>query len=364
MRFTCQRAALADAMTVAGHAVSPRSTLPILTGVLLKAEDSKLVLQATDLEVAVRHEIEAGVETQGSIVVPARLFSDVIRALPEGTIEFDTASGSLAVTSGPAEFSLRVLAPEDFPRFPEVSAEQRCEVPASMFAEVAKQVLKAVSKDETRPVITGVLLTVEGSTLRMVATDSYRLAIRDAALKKPVEQPISAIIPAKALEEASRVVPESEESVVIGLSQNQAIFSAGTTTFVSRLIEGQFPKYQQLIPAESETKVVLNRDAFLAAVRRVALFAQHSASLRVAVGGGVIRLSASTQDVGEGSETIEVDAGGEPVEIAFNHGYLVDGLTSVGDEEIILEITSPLKPGLLRAASGDFTYLVMPIRIG
>jgi DNA polymerase III subunit beta len=363
LRFTCHRTALTDAISVATKGVSPRSTLPILTGILIKAEEGKLVLHATDLEVAVRHELPAEVETQGSIVVPARLFADVVRALPEEEVVFDTASASLAVTCGSAEFSMRVLAAEDFPRFPEVSPEQQCEVPASTFAEVAKQVLKAVSKDETRPVITGVLLSVEGSTLRMVATDSYRLAIRDAQLAEPVAQPISAIVPAKALEEAARVVGEGEP-IQIGMTQNQVIFSTGSTTFVSRLIEGSFPKYEQLIPAESETKVVLDRDAFLAAVRRVSLFAQHSASLRVAVIDTGLRLSAATQDIGEASETIAADVGGEPVEIAFNHAYLIDGLTSVPDDEIVLEITSPLKPGLIRGAQGEFTYLVMPIRIG
>jgi DNA polymerase III subunit beta len=330
----------------------------------MRAEDGKLILQATDLEVAVRHELPADVQTQGSVVVPARLFSDVVRALPDEQVVFDTASGSLAITCGSAELTMRVLQPEDFPRFPEVASEQQCEVPASIFSEVAKQVLKAVSKDETRPVITGVLLSVEDSTLRMVATDSYRLAIRDAAITAPVAQPLSAIVPAKALEEASRVVPDGDEPIQIGMTQNQVVFSTGATTFVSRLIEGAFPKYQQLIPAESETKVVLDRDLFLAAVRRVSLFAQHSASLRVAVIETGLRLSAATQDVGEASETIDADVGGEPVEIAFNHNYLIDGLTSVPDDEIVLEITSPLKPGLLRAASGDFTYLVMPIRIG
>lgn len=364
MRFTCERTTLADAIAVASHAVSPRSTLPILTGILVDAHEGGLMLQATDLEVAVRHEIPAEVEAQGQTVVPARLFADVVRALPEGSVACDTSSSSLAVTAGPSEFMLRVLAAEDFPAFPQVTPDQQCEIPAGTLAEVAKQVLKAVSKDETRPVITGVLLNIEGGKLRMVATDSYRLAIRDADLKRPSDKPLTAIIPAKALEEASRVVPEGDEPVRLGVTQNQAVFTAGTTTFVSRLIEGQFPKYQQLIPSESEMRITLDRDTFLASVKRVALLAQHSAALRVAVAPDGLRLSAATQDVGEASEVIAMETHGEPVEIAFNHAYLIDGLTSILDDEIVLEITSPLKPGVLHGSSGDFTYLVMPIRIG
>lgn len=363
MRFTCGRDALSDAIAVASRGVSSRSTLPILTGILLKAEDETLVLQATDLEIAVRHELAAQVETQGTVVVPARLFSDMARSLPEETVSLDTASGSLAVTCGKAEFSLRTLPSEDFPRFPETSPEQRCEIPADTFGEVAKQVLKAVSKDETRPVITGVLVVVEGDTIRMVATDSYRLAVREAKLEKGGD-PLTAIVPAKALDEAAKVVDTAGEPVQMGVSQNQAVFSQGSTTFVSRLIEGQFPKYQQLIPPQSETKAILDREGFLAAVRRVSLFAQHNAAMRVAVAESEVRLSAATQDVGEASESFDADITGDPVEIAFNHGYLIDGLTSIGDDEVVLEITTPLKPGLLRAVGGEFTYLLMPIRIG
>lgn len=363
MRLTCDRDALSDAIAVAARGVSNRSTLPILTGILMRAEDGTVVLQATDLEIAVRHALPAEVETQGTVVVPARLFSDMTRSLPEGAVKMDTASGSLAIDCGKAEFSLRILPSEDFPKFPEVTPEQRCEVPADTFGAITKQVLKAVSKDETRPVITGVLMVVEGEDIKMVATDSYRLAIREAKLQKGGD-PITAIVPAKALEEASRVVEADAGPVEIGLSQNQAVFTQGTTTFVSRLIEGQFPKYQQLIPAHSETKVVVDREGFLAAVRRVSLFAQHNAALRVTIGESEVTLSAATQDVGEASEAFAAEINGEPVEIAFNHTYLIDGLTSVSDEEVVMEITSPLKPGLIRAASGDFTYLLMPIRLG
>lgn len=364
MKFSCDRDALADAVTVAMRGVSSRSTLPILTGILLKTEEGRLILQATDLEIAIRHEMDADVETQGATVVPAKLFADVVRALPDKEAAFDTSSGSLAVTCGKSAFSLKVLQPDDFPRFPEISPEQSFDMPSSLFAEVARQVLKAVSKDETRPVITGVLMNVEGSTLRMVATDSYRLAIRDATLEKASAQPLSAIVPAKALDEASRVVGAVAGTVTVGITQNQAVFTSGSTRFVSRLIEGQFPKYQQLIPAESETKLVLDREAFLASVRRVGLLAQHNSSLRLTVGDAKVVLSASTQDLGEASEEFETDVAGEAVEIAFNHAYLVDGLSSVADDEIVLEITSPLKPGLIRAGEGGFTYLLMPIRIG
>lgn len=363
MRLTCNKDVLTEAIVIAGRGVSTRSTLPILTGILLKAEEKSLVLQATDLEIAVRNQIEAAVETQGSVVVPARLFTDIVRVLPSEDVVMDTASGSLAITCGKGEFSIRTLPSEDFPRFPEISPERRCEIPAEVFSEVARQVLKAVSKDETRPVITGVLMTVEGDLLRMVATDSYRLAIREAKLDKKGDE-LTAIVPAKALDEAARVVAEAGGSVEVGTSQNQAVFSQGGTTFVSRLIEGTFPKYQQLIPSETETKVVVDREAFLASVKRVSVFAQHNAALRVAVGEDELRLSAATQDVGEASETFEADIVGEPVEIAFNHAYLIDGLTSVNDEEIVIEITTPLKPGLIRTASGGFTYLLMPIRIG
>lgn len=367
MKISLARGELLDALNVVSKGLSSRTTLPILSGILLSSSGEKIVLQSTDLEISVRHSVGARIDSEGQTVVPGKLLNDIVRNLPEAAVTLETEGrDKMTVSCGQAAFNLRVLSPEDFPRFPEVDPDRTITIPSSSMGEIVKQVSKAVSRDETRPVLTGVLVNVEGDRLRMVATDSYRLAVRDSSLKEPVDETLEVVVPGRAIEEVTRLAGHVE-GVTMGVAENQIVFEFGDTVFVSRRIEGNFPNYKQLIPESSDTSVIVDRQELMDAVKRVSLMAQHNAPLRmkVRVEDQTLSLSATTQDVGEASEDIPVQVEGQDVEMAFNHAYLADGVAVAACEQMRIGLISPLKPGVLRSIGDEeFTYLLMPVRIG
>lgn len=365
MKFTIARTELLDALSTVSKGLSSRTTLPILSGILITASGEEITLQATDLEISIKTSSKARVEQQGSVVVPGKLTTDIVRNLPEAAVTLEVQSSGVSVTCGQSSFVVRTLAADDFPKFPDVKPAHMVTLPTDVFSKVVHQVSRAVSRDETRPILTGVLVVVEDTALRMVATDSYRLCVREV----PVEGaggPLEAVVPGRAIEDVSRL-SSSSETVGLGVSENQIVFSFGQTTFVSRRIEGSFPNYRQLVPSECQTRVLIDRQELMEAVKRVSLMAQHSAPLRVSVTAEerVMALTAQTQDVGEAKEDLEVDVTGPTVEMAFNHAYLMDGISVADSEKVALEIVSPLKPGVIKPAEGDdFIYLLMPVRLG
>lgn len=371
MDISIARGDLLEALSTVGKGVSSRSTLPILSGILLVAEKDSLVLQSTDLEISIRHSVPARIDEPGQTVVPGKLLGDIVRSLPEAAVTIKTSGADkVSVTCMQSHFEVKTLSPEDFPKFPEVVAEKSATLPTQTVVSVVKQVGKAVSRDDARVILTGVLLSIDGASLKMVATDSYRLAVREVLLDTPIEGSIEVVVPGKAMEEVPRLA--KSETITLGVSENQIIFTFGDTVFVSRRIEGNFPNYRNLIPAEFETHAVVDRSELMDAVRRVSLMAQHNAPLRVKVDidNKVLTLSAQTQDVGDASEDVEIhQVEGQAVEIAFNHGFLTDGIASASGEgdkdEMSLDIVSPLKPGVLRTPGDEgFTYLIMPVRLG
>lgn len=365
MRLSIARSALMDALSVVSKGMSSRSTLPILSGIYLSAANGTLTFQSTDLEVSVRHTCPALIEEEGVTVVPGKLLSDIVRSLPEAAVTLETDKELLAVRCQQSSFTMRTLNPADFPRFPELAISKSVSLPADTMAAMVRRVAKAVSRDETRAILTGVLLVIEGPSIKMVATDSYRLAVIDRLLDEPVGEDIEAVIPGRALDEATKLA-SSGETVRLGVSENQIVFEFGETTFVTRRVEGTFPNYKQLVPAESVVSVVVPVEDFQAAVKRVSLLALHNTPLRVSVNteDQTLSLSATTQDVGDASEDLMVKAEGGDVEIAFNHAFLMDGLVSVPGENVRLEVQTALKPGLLRATGEEeFLYLLMPVRL-
>lgn len=366
MKISIARGELLDALSVVSKGLSSRTTLPILSGIHVSTHGDSVSFQATDLEVSIKTSCAARVEQPGQSVVPGKLLTDVVRSLPDAAVVIDTSTnGTAFIQCGQSSFSMKTLAPEDYPKFPEVSAAQTISLPADVFTRVVQQVSRSVSKDETRPILTGVLVVVEAGTLRMVATDSYRLCIREVPVDG-VAGDIDLVVPGKAMEDIAKLIG-GNETVSLGVSENQVIFTFGDTTFISRRIEGSFPNYRQLLPKEHTTRAVIDRSELLDAVKRVSLMAQHSTPLRVRVSvpGHTLTLSAATQDVGDASEDIQVTPEGEDIEIAFNHTYLLDGVSVAEGDTVALEVTSPLKPGVLKPAEGDgFTYLLMPVRLG
>lgn len=366
MKVSVARGELLEALSAVSKGLSSRTTLPILSGIHVSAIDESLVLQSTDLEISIKTKTKARVEEVGQTVLPGRLLTDIVRSLPEAAVTIETNNtGSATVVCGQASFNVKVLSSDDFPRFPEVATTQSVSLPTDIFSRVVHQVSKAVSKDETRPILTGVLVVVEDGILKMVATDSYRLCLKEVQLTEQIGG-IEVVIPGRAIDDVARLAA-STENVSLGVSDNQVVFTFGDTVFISRRIEGAFPNYRQLIPKEHQTSAVIDKAEFAEAVKRVSLLAQHNAPLRVKVNTAdhTLTLSAQTQDVGEATEDIEIGPMGEDVEMAFNHAYLMDGIAVAEGEKVVLEIVSPLKPGIIKTAgSEEFTYLLMPVRLG
>jgi DNA polymerase-3 subunit beta len=366
MTFSAPHDRLLSALQLAGRAISSRSAVPSLGGILLTAHGDEISLRATDMEIGLSLSLEATVERQGSALLPGRLLVDVVRSLPSGEVrvELRPEQRDIEVTSGAARFHLRTLPAEDFPRLPEFEGDVAT-IPAAALADTVERVARAASRDEVRPILTGILVTAEERTLTMVATDSYRLSVKHTELEQPIARPLEANVPARALRELSRIVgSEGAKEVEVALPGNQVLFRAAGVVLSSRLIEGQFPSHRQLIPDSFDHEVRLPRSEFLEASRRVSQLAQRNAPLRLAFSEGELTIAAETPEVGDASESMPAPFSGDPLEIAFNPEFLVAGIESVDADEVVLRLTSPLRPGLLQPLDrDDFRYLVMPIRL-
>ena len=368
MKFTCDRSALVDKLGVLARGVSTRSALPVLSGILLQAGEGRLDLFSTDMELSIKANLTTPVERDGEIVVPARLFSDVVRNLPDEEVVIEAGEAAVKVSAGRAAFSLNAWAAADFPQTSTFDMTGAFKVGRDPFVETLNKVGRAASRDETRPILTGVLMTIMGDTLKMVATDSYRLAVKETKLDHSLETEVQAIVPVKALGEVTRLAAAlGKGDIEVAIGENQAVFKlsdpAGDVWIASRLIEGQFPNYKQLLPDTFEHEVTIDRGQLMATARRVSLLAQKNAPLRLSFAENRLTMKALTQDVGQAEETLDVEFAGEPFEIGFNPGYLIEGVDAVDDAAALLRFTSPLRPGLVSGPGDDFTYLIMPIRL-
>ncbi len=367
INLSTSRESLLAALQLVGRAVSTRATLPSLSGILLTSEEGRLSVRATDMEMALTVQL-AGlqVEGTGSVLIPGRLLSDVVRSLPAGelTIRQRPEERDVEISSSGARFHLRTLTADDFPRVPELDGET-ARLPAGPLADTIDRVARAASRDEVRPILTGVLVQADANSLTMVATDSYRLSVKRTELEQPLAEPLEANVPARALRELARVIAaEGAEEVELATSRNQIVFKVAEVTLSSRLIEGQFPPWRQLLPETFEHEVRLPRSEFLEVTRRIGQLAQRNAPLRLAFSTGELTVRAETPDVGDASESMPAPYEGEPLEIAFNPQFLVEGVEVIDTEELTVNLSSPLRPGLLRpAGSEELSYLVMPIRL-
>lgn len=366
MKITTQREELVGRLGVVSRAVSTRATTQALAGILLSSKEGKLSLRATDLEMSLETELEGEVDSEGDVLLPGRQLVEVARSLgvDDVTLETRDAERDVELRSGSAVFHLRTLPSEDFPQFPAAS-EDPMQIPAAALAATVDIVARAASRDDMRPVLTGVLVSASDRKMTMVATDSYRLSVKETELESEVGGELEANIPARALRELARIlVGEGAETVEISLLANQAVFSAGRVILTTRLIEGQFPNHAQLLPESYEHDVRLPREDFLDVARRVSQLAQRNAPLRIALKSGELTVAAETPEVGDATETMPAPFEGEPLEIGFNPEFLKDGIESVEGDEVLLRLISPLRPGLLQPGEGeDFRYLVMPIRL-
>ena len=363
MKLTCARNDLVAKLGIVSRAVSPRGAVQILSGVLLRAEGGELQLAATDMELSLRTSLDAQVADRGAVVVQGRLLVDLARLLPDEDVQIEhrPEEGIVGVTCGTASYRLHTYSAEDFPRLPEVEAAPLNAVDAQALLATVAQVSRAASRDESRPVLTGILVQFENDTLVMAATDSYRLSVKHTQLSSAAPA-LEAIIPARALTELGRIAGGDGE-LEIGVHENQVVFRVDDVVLTTRRIDGQFVNVKQLIPETFEYNVTIPRNELLDVVRRVSVMAQRNSPLRLHFAEGELRVSARTQDVGEATETMPVSFTGEPLEIGFNPEFLRDGIESVQSDDVQLKLISPLRPGLIQGEGDDFSYLIMPIRL-
>jgi DNA polymerase-3 subunit beta len=362
LKFTTERDNFADAVAWVSRTVSTRPTLPVLGGALMELADNRLRLASTDLEHTGEAVIEVRGEADGRVVVPGRIFGDVIRNLPSGLVEVEAGDGGLSVRCGQISHELRLLDAEDFPTLTQPSLEHVGTLAGDALAGAAGQVGRAASHDEARPVLTAVLFEAAAESLTLAATDSYRLAVRELGWSWE-HDPMTALVPARALTEAARALA-GEAAVEVGIEPHQVTFAGGGRRLTSRLVEGEFPKFRSLIPSGYENVATVDRQNLLDALKQVAPYGQNNNPVRLTFERDRLQVDGNLQDVGRGAAAVEGKYEGEGLTVAFNPTYLTDGVSAVDDNEVVLEVRDGLKPALVHGNDRHgFLYLIMPVRL-
>lgn len=363
MKLSINQAELSNALAIVQKGITTRSTLPVLSGIYVQAKGDDVTFQTTDLELSIQYTTSAFVEEEGEAVLPGKLVVDIVKNLPDAAVHIDANVDMAIISCESSSFSIRCLNPVDFPGFPKVEAEKSISVPFETFSSMARKVCRVVSKDESRAILTGVLISVEEKTLKMVATDSYRLAVTE----EPVEgctDGFSAVIAGTFVSDLASL-PKTGEDISLALAENQIIVSYAGTVFVNRRIEGKYPNYKQLIPTTYETRCLVEKNALAAAIKRASLLERSGSQVRLSINvpSQTIQLTTS-QDVGSTQEIVKADIEGPDVEIGFNSHYVNEGLSVVDSDQVSLEIQGPLKPGIMKGVGEEnYLYLVMPVRI-
>jgi DNA polymerase-3 subunit beta len=374
MRAVCNTDLLGKKLALISRGVSARSTIQLLAGILLEATSGGSVrLSATDMEISIQSYSPAEVEEEGRVVIPARIFNDVVRSLPKGefTLVHDRSEGVVRLSARENEYRIRAYAAEDFPQLPKFDESGAFKMSGEALVETVEKVSRSYSRDETRPVLTGILISFEESRVRMVTTDSYRLSIKETELATTFDGAREAIIPARAMQEVGRIFSGSdEEQVEVALSENQALFRIGDVLFGTRLIEGNFPEYKRLLPNTFQREISVHREDLVDSLRRVNLFAQRQTPpvpVNLAFSEGAVEVSVRNGEVGEAREKLPANSEDE-FHISFNPSYLLDGVSAVDSEKVRFKLNESLKPGLIvpendeNGEESDFLYLIMPMR--
>lgn len=375
MKFRADRTEFAEAASWALRSVGARATLPALSGVRLEVREDRLLLSSTDLEIASELSIPVAAEREGVALVPGRLLGDVVRTLPPAGVSAEADGDRLRLVCGRAKFDLRLMPAEDFPPLPEPAADAtRAVLKAEEFVHTVGQVARAASTDDARPVLTGISLEATAGTLTAAATDSYRLAMRTVPWEHGTER--TALVPRRALVEAQRSADALGSDVRLVLEASQVTFLFSDRRITTRLIEGKFPDVRQLLPADHDRRLEVDRAELLEVVKRVAVVGGDSTStvtpVTLHLTADTVRVTAGSGEVGQAEESLPGTLEGEDLDIAFNPRYLGDGLDVAGSERVCLEFRDELKPAVLRPVSadtdqtrtgGDFLYLLMPVRL-
>ena len=371
MRVICNTDFLGRKLALVSRGVSPRSTIQILGGILLEAGEEVVRLSAMDMELSIQTSSPAEVEEKGRVVIPARIFNDVVRSLSKEdlTLVHDSSEGVVRLSVRENEYRMRAYPAEDFPQLPKFDEAGAFKVGGEELVETVDKVSRSYSRDETRPVLTGILISFEESRVRMVTTDSYRLSLKETELVTTFDGSREAIIPARAMQEVSRIFSSSdEEQVEVVLSENQALFRIGDVLFGTRLIEGNFPEYKRLLPTTFEREISVAREELIETLRRVSFFTQRQTPpvpVSLAFSEGAVEVTVRNGEVGEAHEKLPATSEDE-FHILFNPSYLLDGVSAVDSEKVLFKLNEPLKPGLIVPETDgeepDFLYLITPMR--
>lgn len=371
MHINCSKDDLVYGVQVVSRAVSNKNTLPILSGILLKAEKNKLRFSATDLEIAIDCAIDVEVLEEGTLVVPGRYFTEMVKKLPSGLLNLKSTDHlGLNIQYEQSELFINGFSAEEFPSLPEINKNVQGSIEPSLFKKMIKQTSIAASNDESRPVFTGTLMEITDEKVVMVTTDTHRLALREGAWQGNAGEKISVIIPTKTMVEVARIIPDDEEPLWITVGHNQVYFKSGDLSVFSRLIEGQYPSYGQVIPDSSKckSKIRIRTKKLLEATERAALLVRDDLKekyslIKVTVQDDILAINTNSPEIGKIHEEIQVFLEGEPTEIVFNSRYLIDALKAVDSEEIYMELTGALSPGIIRTVENDqYIYLILPVR--
>lgn len=367
MKFTVSQASLSEALAVVMKGVAGTSTLPILSGVLVRAKDGVIEFQTSNYTIAVRHRIAARVDEEGAMVVPCKMLSNITKTLPDAPVSFELEEHQVRVRCEKSSFRLNTLDVGDFPEFPSIALESSVELPANVLSEMVARVWRVVSTDKNRPALNGVYTTVENNTVRLVATDSYRLAVCDTQVEtSTLDGSFELNVPADAFNDAIGITG-GQGTILIGCTDTQVVFVAGNTTYVARRIEGMYPNYKVLLPKACTTTVKIDVATLSAALKRVATVAQNNSSVKFEIDAeaGTLGLSAVSSDQDAASETLDVEVEGQSGVIVFNYHYIFGCLNVLSREkEVTLELQSYTQPGIFKSYDKiNYLYLVMPVRM-
>jgi DNA polymerase-3 subunit beta len=375
VKITCKQQDLSRALSVVSHAVSSRSTLPILANILLSTDHDRLKLSATNLEIGINSWVEGQVQEEGAITVPAKLVTDYVNSLPQGSVDITVPDEGNTVTikGGRSTTNIKGMDASEFPLIPSADGgEAPVNLDASLLKEMIDEVAFAAADDESRPVFTGVLVQVGGEKITFAAADAFRLAVRVASLPGDMETRSDILIPAKTLTELGRILPsDGPVQMIVTPNRAQVLFHTEQIDLVSRLIEGSFPNFRQIIPKEYTTRAVVETKEFAADVKRAALFARDSSNitrLKINPGEnsglepGAVTIEATAEDLGDNVSTLNAAVDGPEQQIIFNVKYLAEVLGVIGSQEVALEVNAATKPGVVRpVGSADYTYVIMPM---
>ncbi len=369
MKVTVTAGSLGQGLHVVSRAVSSRTTLPILNNVLMQTSPEGLQLTATNLEIGIRQMIPAEVQEEGGITVPARLLTDFVSSHPNEPLSMalDKKTQSLSLRSAKFDASIRGIDPADFPPVPSGGEGRKVKIDQGQLRDAIEQTVIAASSDEGRPVLTGVYIQLNGGKATFAATDGHRLAVKTLPFTADGGETDNVVIPARALTELSRILKVGGDAidVTVGPQKNQVYFKTGDVELMSRLIEGTYPNYQQVIPSQSTTTITAKTQDLLYTTKMVSLFSKDAANvIKFKTEGKKLTLTANTSEVGQNIADVEATIDGQDLQVAFNSKYLLDVLAVLGTDEVQLGFTGPLNPGIIRpVGKDDYLYIIMPVRV-